>query len=293
MASMPYKESAAAILKKIEITRADLISITSSPPFTFVVGPDQKEHTIHAALVAHQSAALAALINGGMKESIERRVIWKEISEEVFIRFSQFVYTGDYDEVPPSEREVKAVTPCRVAPSRVIYPSRFSGLDVDLHLLRGNPRSRGSKNNGVEEKRPLWDRFLELYPLPPSRPAFTPPSASYDYTDVFLCHTRMYIFADYYGIDPLQILALHKLRLALIPFTLYVENCSDIIQLVRNCFEQTVDKGGQVDRLRSLVCLYTACKVEDLWTNPEFRDLTKTLPDFSEGLITAMLEQLD
>ncbi|PON23731.1 hypothetical protein TGAM01_v207378 [Trichoderma gamsii] len=110
MASMPYKD------------------ITSSPPITFVVGPDQKEHTIHSALVARQSAALNALVNGGMKESIERHVVWNDVDEEVFTRFSQFVYTGDYDEAMPSKREIEAVTPCRVTPRRLRF-DQITGED--------------------------------------------------------------------------------------------------------------------------------------------------------------------
>ncbi|UKZ96852.1 uncharacterized protein TrAFT101_011629 [Trichoderma asperellum] len=266
MASMPYKD------------------ITSSPPFTFVVGPDEKEHTIHSALVAHQSEALNALINGGMKESIERRVIWKEISEEVFIDFSQYVYTGDYDGAKPSKREV----PGRVAPLRVSPIG--DACWIPPHL-----RKKGKSESSIwTKKRLLWHKFQALDPLPSqdSAPSLGS-SAICDYTDVFLSHARMYVFADYYGIDPLQILALHKLLRALILFDDQGGSCGDIIQLVRYSFEQTVDKWDQDDELRSLVCLYAACQVEDLWKDTEFKDIMKTLPDFSTGLITAMLDRLD
>lgn len=258
--------------------------ITSSPPFTFVVGPDENEHTIHSALVAHQSPALNALINGGMKESIERRVIWKEISEEVFIAFSQYVYTGDYEGATPRKREV----PGEVAPIRVSPVGKAGWVPPHVRKKGGSESSSGTK------KRLLWHKFQALDPLP-SR-AFSPifwSSADYEYTDVFLSHVRMYVFADYYGIDPLQTLALHNLLRTLIQFDNEGGSYGDIIPLVRYSFEQTADKGGQVDKLRSLICSYTACKVEDLWKDTEFRDLTKTLPDFSTGIITAMLDRLD
>ncbi|KAH8126068.1 hypothetical protein FP744_10005018 [Trichoderma asperellum] len=265
MASMPYKD------------------ISSSPPFTFVVGPDEKEHTIHSALVAHQSAALSVLINGGMKESIERRAIWKEISEEVFIDFSQYVYTGDYDGAKPSKREVPGeAAPVQAAPNR-------NGL-----FSKKGVKSGLSENFGGTRKEVLWNKFKELYPLPSQAPSPSLGSSSeYNYTDVFLSHARMYVFADYYGIDRLKSLALNKLCRALTPFNLQAESYGDIIPLVRYSFENTVDKGEQRDRLRWLVCLYTACKVEDLWKDTEFIDIMKTLPDFSTGLIKAMLYRLN
>jgi hypothetical protein len=293
-----------------------VLSITSSPPITFVVGPNQEEHTIHSALVAHQSAALNALVNGGMKESIDRRVVWNDVDEEVFIRFSQFVYTGDYDEAKPNKREVEAVTRCRATPCRdtpfqvTSLLNRPSRLVASQRVTSGQTSSRAppagvlqlssiralsgeSKNVSLENKKLLWDKFQALYPSPSRHLISSPKSASYDYTDVFLSHARMYVFADCYGIDSLQTLALHKLCRALVPFDLYVETCGDVIQLIRYCFEQTIDKGGQTDKLRALVCLYTACKVEELWDNTEFRNLTKTLPDFSAGLITSVLDRLD
>lgn len=221
-----------------------------------------------------------------MKESIERRVIWKEISEEVFIDFSQYIYTGDYDGAKPSKREI----PGGVAPFRV-SPVGNTGW-IPPHL-RGKGRSESSSGT---KKRLLWRKFLALDPLPlqDSSPSLGS-SADYDYTDVFLSHVRMYVFADYYGIDRLQILALHKLLRALILFDDEGGGCGDIIQLVRYSFEKTVfvDTWGQDDGLRSLVCLYAACKVEDLWKDTEFRELAKTLPDFSAGIIAAMLDRLD
>lgn len=223
-----------------------------------------------------------------MKESIERRVILNETNEEVFVRFSQYVYTGDYDEAKPTEREVTVPTHGRRSLNRdaTSKPAGFTPHKKAVSFFSETP--------DVEKKKLLWDKFEALYPLP--TPAPSPSlgsSAYYDYTDVFLSHARMYVFADYYGIDALQILALQKLRRALASFSVCLESRGDIIQLIQYCFEQTVDNGGQADRLRSLICLYTACKVEDLWEDTKFRDLTKTLPDFPAGLITPMLERLD
>ncbi|KAL7942926.1 hypothetical protein V8C42DRAFT_330768 [Trichoderma barbatum] len=269
-------------------------SITSSPHFTFLVGPDHKEHTIHSALVAHQSKALNTLINGQMKEATERRVIWEEIDEETFIRFSQYLYTGNYDETEPKKREADAVTPSQAEYVKAVVTERsIPRLGPGrLSLLRAQKESEPPVP--IKKKDLLWNKFRKLHPLPSA------PNASLrtngpddDFTDVLLCHARTYIFADYYGIEALQTVALHKLWQALIQFKLHAKGCGDIIRLVRYCFNETVDRGQQADPLRSLVCLYAACKVEELWRVAEFQDLIKTVPEFPAGLITAMLDRLD
>ena len=42
-----------------------------------------------------------------------------------------------------------------------------------------------------------------------------------NYTEVFLCHTRLYIFANKYDVGPLKDLSLHKLQRTLTEFTWY------------------------------------------------------------------------
>lgn len=257
-----------------------MLSITSSPPFTFVVGPDQKEHTIHSALVARQSAALNALINGRMKESIERRVIWKDVDEEAFIRFSQYVYTGDYDEAKPSKREEE-----RTVSPQVQTSGWAPCLLLSLFWSQWNKDQRVEARHdatvaGFKER--LCRKFQALHPLPPPAPVLNLGSpADNDSTDVLLCHAQVYAFADCYGIEHLQLLALHKLRGALASFSLVAERYNAVNQLLRYTFEHTVDNEGQEDRLRSLVCLFVACKVEGLWDNFVIEDVEKMFPDFA------------
>ncbi|EXL90100.1 hypothetical protein NOF04DRAFT_3417 [Fusarium oxysporum II5] len=76
-------------------------AVATSKPFRFLIGPHQTEYTIHSALVAHQSPALAAMVNGKSQESRECSVKWDDVDEIVFNSFWQFVYTGDYDTPEP------------------------------------------------------------------------------------------------------------------------------------------------------------------------------------------------
>jgi hypothetical protein len=103
----------------------------------------------------------------------------------------------------------------------------------------------------------------------------------------------MYIFADYHGISGLRHLALRKLREELERFTLYKEGSRDIVQLLDYSFRNTINKGGQRDPLRTLVCIYAACKLEDLWEDDEFRKLVDTLDEFPSSLLSELLHRMD
>ncbi|KAK2594625.1 hypothetical protein QQS21_007662 [Conoideocrella luteorostrata] len=266
-------------------------SITSSPLFTFLVGPDQKEHTIHSALVAHQSKALNALVNGHMKEATERRVVWKETSEDTFIRFSQYAYTGSYDEAEPHKREDEETSP---DPDKIEETEQNEAITLPSNTRRPKKEAPAPQTPFFETKRErLWDTFNRLHTRKLAKPEQRITLPDDDYTHVFLCHAQVYVFADYHGIDALQSLALHKLRRALTQFVLFPGGRSDISKLVQYTFNETGDKGEQADALRSLVCFYTACKADDLWKSAEFQDLTRTVPEFSKGFINVLLNRLD
>jgi hypothetical protein len=237
-----------------------------------------------------------------MKEALERRAIWGEVDEETFICFSQYVYTGDYDEAKRTTLEVEEVTPDQVEQGKAVEASWKPFVASKRKAVFGIPSGPPSSSMFsppatvmMTKKNMLWDTFNKLHPLPPTHsPGVSRVNGADDnYTEIFLCHARIYVFADYYGVEALQTLALCKLRQALATFKLDAESCGDINELIRYCFDKTVDNGEQADKLASLVCFYAACKVEDLWKNTEFQDLTRTLPDFPAGLITAMQGRLD
>lgn len=268
--------------------RTDLLSIFSSHPFKFLVGPRGREFIIHSALVAHQSEALNALVNGGMKEASEQCVVWDETDEETFLRFCQFAYTGSYDGADPEKRRTEDLTTILERAGR---PK--GGIEH-------NPIRRKAQQYDVPsppalfitKKEYLWNTFTSLHPDPDVKSPIRDIGPEDDYTDVFLSHARIYVFADYHGIDGLQTLALLNLRRALIQFTLYEEGSWDIIKLVEYCFRNTADKEEQPDPLRILVGTYTACKFEDLWKNHRFRDLTESLSEFPRCLLTELLHRL-
>jgi hypothetical protein len=106
-----------------------------------------------------------------------------------------------------------------------------------------------------------------------------------DYTNIFLSHARLYVFAECYGITGLMELSLNELHSTLVTFTLHDERVNDIVALVSYCYENLVPES-----LREIVALYAACKVEKLWPSEEFQALVETHGELSRSLIGSMVK---
>ncbi|PLN81851.1 hypothetical protein BDW42DRAFT_193425 [Aspergillus taichungensis] len=76
----------------------------TSPLFTFQIGPEKKEFTVHSQPLAQLSDVLDKLINGNMLEAKTRRVDWSDVDEDTFVRLCEYAYLHDY--TPPSSQEV-------------------------------------------------------------------------------------------------------------------------------------------------------------------------------------------
>ena len=68
----------------------------SSKLFVFVIGENQSEFLVHAGIIAKQSKALDALINGPMAEASRGKAILDDVQADTFERFCQFAYAGNY-----------------------------------------------------------------------------------------------------------------------------------------------------------------------------------------------------
>ena len=116
-----------------------------------------------------------------------------------------------------------------------------------------------------------------------------------DYTDVFLCHARLYVFADKWDIGPLKRLSLHKLHRTLSVFNLYKERVGDIVTLMRYSYDNTPHLSSTEDPLRSLLIHYATCVVENLVRSSEFKALLllEEARELASDLIVKMIDRLD
>lgn len=93
-----------------------------------------------------------------------------------------------------------------------------------------------------------------------------------DYSEVFLSHARVYVFADKYDIEPLKNLALQNLHQTLAIYNLYPERCGDIIALIRYSYANTVGRVGAED-LQALLTDYMGLEMATLARDEDFKTL--------------------
>lgn len=284
------------------------LRIFRSDLFTFLVGSDRKAIIVHSAAITEHSKALSALINNGMAESQTRSATLDDVEEDDFIRFCQFAYTGDYstppftiDEIPRIEAEEdpdniepllcpsgednwgapylstkkgkkdkKRLSGTMVGPSAVERSAKVWGLwgvDVsqviyqDLRTLQTN-----FENRKFCKELPRQKLLDSCEPLPNSQ-------KNYNFAPVFLAHSRLYVFADKYGIEPLKQLVLQKLHQTLVRFELYPERVKDVVELVHYAYSDENTFSGGTDELRALVAAYMALRIGKLNQSNSFLTL--------------------
>lgn len=119
------------------------------------------------------------------------------------------------------------------------------------------------------------------------------PESLEDYTQVFLCHARLYVFSNKYGIEPLAKLSLQKLRLTLSRFILYETRIPDLVELVRYTYSHTMELDQGIDKLRGLVMDYVICNLEHFAEDRNFQEILQEAGALAKDLVLKMIQRLD
>ncbi|KAI0889319.1 uncharacterized protein GGS22DRAFT_69819 [Annulohypoxylon maeteangense] len=205
---------------------------------------------MHAELVARMSKPLDTLINGKWVENEKGLVEWSEIDEGTFARFCEFAYTGDY----------QAAAPVRVAP-----PTPLSTENVDQIAIKQ-----------INESWLLYNKRMKTK------------TVTYDYSEVFLSHARLYAFADYYSIEDLMELSIRKLDEQMGCFNLHNGGrVTDVVQLIDFSYKNTRSDSVKQDRLRNTLSIYIARHIKELWPNTDFQGILE-----SGGVAKDVIEKL-
>ncbi|KAF5721158.1 BTB POZ fold [Fusarium globosum] len=300
-----------------------LIRVATSKPFRFLIGPLQTEYTIHSALVAHQSPALAAMVNGNFQESRECCVKWDDVDEIVFNSFWQFVYTGDYDTpepLPPAQRtsglgdhtsdtadkpaEAEAVTEPEEPEPEEQDPQDPEPGDPEEEFGSGSECSEmswpficwapgalgpasaiGQEKKTSVKKSLLWYKFLRSWEIQPE--AIDTNISLKDQANPLVHHAQVFTLADRYGVKRLAEVSQRKLYDELTDLRTKGRDYTNIVELVRYTFEDLVP-----DQLRDMVVEFSACVVEKLWEYEEFDQLLEKHGILSKALIGRLLYRL-
>ena len=98
-------------------------------------------------------------------------------------------------------------------------------------------------------------------------------ASSEEYTEVFLCHARLYVFADKYDIQGLKVLAMEDLHAVLAVYTLHKECTGDITSLLQYIYAETPETKEGVDDLRTLMIQYIEIEIGTLIKDEGLSDL--------------------
>ena len=280
--------------------------VISSKPFKFTVGPGKREFTVHSAPVSAQSPALDRLVNDSFKEAKEFHVKLDSVTEETFILFTQYAYTGDYKlddcvfEVLDPLTEANDLDPNRPArhddsESSSAPPAlrpqsswgfstsskksmRFKTVGEELNELQ-NIKAKMSNSK-------LWNTSTQACSAVPQAPderlGTRPPISNYH-----LPHARVYVFANYYGIAKLADLSFHKLGKLLLDLEMNYGGVEDVFQLLEYCYNEPT-----LEKLRSHLILFAACKASELWEVDEFRGLVTRNGELAAAFLRFVIERL-
>ncbi len=272
-------------------------------PFKFVI--DGQPLYIHADLVSRHSKPLDRLMNGHMAEAQQGFAVLEDVDAETFARFIQWAYSGFYSApcfdlvvVGSSSVESKAEGDAGVDWAPSVYEDELTEEAMpleeapDLHsyswggfdrstlaskkkgknVYNNEPTNKHSSKGGLKDsfqKRKFTVR-RESIVIPPPRSNQAP---SEDYTNIFLSHARLHVFADKYDIESLKLLALEELQITLAKFTLYSERTGDIVELLRYIYANSGESVPGVEDLRTLTTHYVGYEMDMLMRDGNFKAL--------------------
>jgi len=110
------------------------------------------------------------------------------------------------------------------------------------------------------------------------------------FTDVFLCHAKLYVFGDKYDIQELKSLTLHNLQRTLQNFTIFPARVQDFLDLVSFTYEHTLEKDEEP--LRMLLTNFCAWNIETLSCSSDFLDFYNAGGPFTMGVLLDLVKRL-
>lgn len=235
------------------------------------------------------------MINGRMSEAVNEVASLEDVETETFVRFIQWAYTGSYNVGRNNNNNNKNDV-----------GANHNGLlrEATIDDDEPNPmmrryiasRSRNKKGGYTEDdyfsRSPLENlrkAFGERdYPVIESSLLVEQSPSSYNNNnrehskehrrpDIYLLHAKLFVFAEKYDIQPLKMLAIHNLHLALSRYQLLLQHISDITDLIRYSYENT---HASDDLLRELLASYVELEMAVLIEAKPFEELLEEGGDF-------------
>jgi len=261
-----------------------------SRPFKFVVGTEMTPIMVHEAAVSSISPALAALMQIPMSESLAAEVRWEDVDTPTFLRFMEFIYSGDYttsnhlcgtgqsDIVMEKSKQATFLDglendlsdlPSQYISSKERKKSRFKGKQI-LPVASPAVESALDSFRSLSYHAPITQSILKDTREPDL-------SGVQDQSNVLLIHATLYALAEKWGVDNLKKMSLFKLHQDLIALHLKTPGIEDLVDLMHYAYIDchTPDLEHGIDELRGLICHYVVANARVTAENPEFTALLK------------------
>lgn len=265
---------------------------------------------IHNALIAKNSKTLNALINGGMSETADGYATLEDVEVGTFVRFTQWLYTGNYDARSPSLSRSDSIPVHHSLRHKAMGIVEVDQVSVwahhAWHSSAGLKRKPNVSRSGQQfyaadasRRQNLWATFTggSSASMPARLDYCATPSSHHaeGIDNLYLTHAQLYVFADKYGVFGLQQIAIDNLKQNLIEFTdMSQERIEAINDLILYTMENTASlEGDKVDKLRDLVIQYAVICFEILFEDEEFRALFATNAEFMFELTRRLMARLD
>ena len=272
------------------ILTSDFTRLFTSPTFEIVAGTDGKTFTVHTAVLL-KSEVLERAIQGGWKESVERRIDWPEWDECTVGRLVEWLYTGDYGCPYPTpirepfvkEREVSWSEPH--GPEAIGFTDNLNGnrkgrkWDPLAHVANITIEESTLSHKPSElEKFVQWMRN-EHWIIP-----------SLTFAEVLLTHARVYALANYLMLHDLKVQAFYRLKAVLLvvgPLHSETQFVVDLVTVIRYVYANTESLATDRVPLRKAILTYLALCIED-FIGEDVDDLLANEPVFAAEMIPVM-----
>ena len=252
-----------------------------------------------------------------MMEAYEGKATLEDVDSDTFLRFVQWLYHGYYDAAEPFQVSqpkspqdgVRTVQPARFIGYAAMYAQfhgsgnvtnagswNFNEPDIDTWGRQQNPVDswgRGSNSKNIIKGKNFIQRQYTMRNASKDNPQpRRNTNHEEDYSEVFLGHARLYVFAEKYDIQNLKVLAVEELHATLAVFTLYQQRTRDIVALLRYIYANTAEPKSGVEDLRSLMTEYIGAEVETLIKDKDLEALMSEDPSMLADIMKVVRSKI-
>ena len=213
------------------------------------------------------------MINGHLSEAQQGFAILEDVDEGTFVRFIRWAYSKDYP--APEHTLVESCNETTKTSNHVDEDFGWGTWSTKKDKKKKTTGQSSSLKGSLRESFIMQHDLLSSgHTLDPSIPGPRGNVApEEDYTEVFLGHARMYVFAEKYDIQPLKTLALLKLHRTLSIFTLFPERIGDIMTLLKYVYANTAETVDGNEDIRPMLAHYIGTEMETLSKDGEIKDI--------------------